>query len=1028
MMTCLSEFRAVRPAFLAAIAALFVLCGNAGAASSAHFTGTNSYASTPDASTFDFPGSFTIDLWFQSAAAHTGTLVAKFRQASGTPTDDSYHIYVRDDDTLQARIQTTAQLVDLKAGGTIHDGQWHHAALVFDDTSTLAELYLDGVLKSSQTILGNLRDTAERVTLGSVFSGSGSPVPTSFFNGQIDELRFWNVARHGEQAWCLKNVTLLYNTPGLVSYYRFDEGSGASTADEVAPYEAFALYSGATFSTAEPPLRSRLSGGGQCRCGEVSGVFNGSAPDLTLVGDTITVLAGDSLVLLSHTMTVDSTVTVVRVLGGFRAAGVVNDSTWIRGQSGASSDGVIEILNAASTSLNYTRVSGFASSPLHFYGAAEITHLLYAANGGALTCDSNVTISDSRFAANSGLAIRVDSGNVTIQRSEFLANGGAICAGFGNMELDSVTFADNAAADRGGAVSVALSFDTRADIAHCTFTGNSASVGGAIAVIGALTAGGGDSLVIRDCDFTRNSADSGGAIQARSVNARMERCVFDSNTADIGGGISLQTDSARLCRLRGDSLEFTFNQGGEGSAVWLKGLAGAPVELRLTASTFTNNMRSDGPGASVSGSKIRAISGGPVIERCVFYDNQNMGGAAAAIDLTDAYDSTPVELRNLTVVLNTSDSAAVRVRIPAILRNCIVIENGGTREILGSNPTVAYCLTSDSEYHGAGGSFYADPLFMDFWGRDFHLTAGSPAINRGDPNAALNDPDGTRSDVGRFAADAFPPVWQSIADVPHDNGRQLMLQWLPSAGDDNRNGISSYLIYRVVNLSRLDENFELLATVPAAQLEGYGQIASTLTDSAAQGVPYYRYFIRAQSANPLAFWDTPFDSGYSVDNLAPGTPLLAAEQAVGGIALSWTAAPDSDVAWYYIYRDDALFDPDTVTEVFTSTTDTLLFDSVQSGAWYYTVRAVDRNGNLSVPSNMVMVNVDLMPPPAGLTIFPLGEWFVLRWQPVPGATNYNVFRSYDLYGSIELLGTVTDTYFLTPLQSSRGFFWVTAEQ
>ena len=119
----------------------------------------------------------------------------------------------------------------------------------------------------------------------------------------------------------------------------------------------------------------------------------------------------------------------------------------------------------------------------------------------------------------------------------------------------------------------------------------------------------------------------------------------------------------------------------------------------------------------------------------------------------------------------------------------------------------------------------------------------------------------------------------------------------------------------MVNLSRLDENFELLATVPAAQLEGYGQIVSTLADSNAQGVPYYRYFIRAQSVNPLAFWDTPFDSGYSVDNLAPGTPLLTGEGMADGVALSWTAAPDSDLAFYYVYRDDAPFDPDTATDV-----------------------------------------------------------------------------------------------------------------
>ena len=369
-----------------------------------------------------------------------------------------------------------------------------------------------------------------------------------------------------------------------------------------------------------------------------------------------------------------------------------------------------------------------------------ITHCLFALNdGGAFVSNANATISDSRFISNGDIAVRMDSGNVTIHRSEFISNGGGLYSGNGNIEFDSVTFTDNTALDHGGAVSVILTTDTRAEITHCDFTGNTALSGGAVYAAGNLTASGsGDSLIIRDCTFRQNSADSGGAIRARNVNAYFKHCDWDSNTADIGGGIALQADSAKLCRLRGDSLNFAFNQGGEGSALWLRGLAEAPVEVRMTGSAFANNVRSDLPGACLSGRKIRGISGfGPILERCVFYDNENTGGGASAIDLTDAFDATPVELRNLTVVLNTSDSAAVRVRVPAILRNCIVIENGGLREILGNNPMVAYCLTSDTEYHGAGGSFYADPLFADFWGRDFQLTAGSPAINRGDPNALI---------------------------------------------------------------------------------------------------------------------------------------------------------------------------------------------------------------------------------------------------------------------------------------------------
>jgi|GEM_PF-4673252 len=1008
-----------------------LFCTEVKASSSVQFPGGGSYASTTDAAVFDFAGSFTIELLFQSSVAHTGTLVSKFRQSSGTPNDDSYHIFVRDDDTLQARIQTTQQLVDLKGDGTVHDGQWHHVALVFDDAADRIELYFDGTMTASQTLSGNLRDTSEPLTLGTVLSGSGAPVPTSFFIGRMDELRFWNTARRGKQAWCLKDVTVLDNTPGLVSYYRFDEGSGSTTADRIAPYENFNMFSGAAFSSTEPPLQSRLSGSGQCKCGDVSGVWNGSTIPVTLVGDTVTILAGDSVILYSHTLTVDSSVDVVQVSGTFRAQGTVADSSRILGQGSTGATVVLSFTNPTTTSLSYTRVSGFASRPLHFSNPANLNHCLLAENGGSIESGAVLTIADSRFTGNDEAAIRLDSGSVDISRKEFINNAGAIQAVQTDLDLDSCTFSGNNNSGSGGALYLELNNASRAEITRSTFTGNHAESGGAVFATGELTSSGsGDSLIIRDCSFRLNTADSAAALYVRDINLVLRNTNLDSNTADIGGGLIASASTSHVCRVRGDSLEFSENVGGGGSAVLLEGIAGvAPVEAKIIHSTFSGNTRAPSTaGAAVCARAIKQISGAePFLERCVFYDNENSGGASGAVAIETAYDGQWLELRNLTVVLNQADSTALLLRAPTIVRHCIVIENGGIKEILGNSPAVAYCLTSDTEYHGAGGSFYADPAFADFWNRDFHLSAGSPAINRGDPNPLYHDPDGTRADIGAYLAESFSPVWQSVLDVPHDNGRQLMLQWLPSAGDDNRHGIASYAIYRVVNL-RLDENYELMATIPAAELPGYGQIVSTLADSNQTGMPYYSYFIRAQSVNPLAFWDTPLDSGYSVDNLSPQTPALVGEEIPAGVALSWTAAPDSDLAYYAIYRADSIFDPDTAIVIYATATDTVLTDSISSGTFSYAVRAVDHNGNFSDASNLVTVDVNAIRPPTGLTIYPLGEYIMLRWQASAGAARYNVYRSGNLFAPDEWLGNTTDTYFLAPVSAIRSFYWVTAER
>ncbi len=86
-------------------------------------------------------------------------------------------------------------------------------------------------------------------------------------------------------------------------------------------------------------------------------------------------------------------------------------------------------------------------------------------------------------------------------------------------------------------------------------------------------------------------------------------------------------------------------------------------------------------------------------------------------------------------------------------------------------------LDGDPQFDWGDGNIDSDPLFADPDNGDFHLTADSPCIDAGDPEAPL-DPDGTRADMGAFYFHQrdieveprelhFPPVpWGELDSLP----------------------------------------------------------------------------------------------------------------------------------------------------------------------------------------------------------------------------------------------------------------------
>lgn len=132
-------------------------------------------------------------------------------------------------------IMTNAGQLDFGSTSTVNDGEWHHVAAVYDNGT--ASVYIDGVL-DNQTTQGATFGTGI-TRFGFISAGSeattfnGTNTPFNPFNGDIDELRIWNVARSAAQIQASMASCMQGTETGLQVCIPMDEGSGFGVASDI---------------------------------------------------------------------------------------------------------------------------------------------------------------------------------------------------------------------------------------------------------------------------------------------------------------------------------------------------------------------------------------------------------------------------------------------------------------------------------------------------------------------------------------------------------------------------------------------------------------------------------------------------------------------------------------------------------------------------------------------------------------------------------------------------------------------------
>ena len=219
--------------------------------------------------------------------------------------------------------------------------------------------------------------------------------------------------------------------------------------------------------------------------------------------------------------------------------------------------------------------------------------------------------------------------------------------------------------------------------------------------------------------------------------------------------------------------------------------------------------------------------------------------------------------------------------------------------------------------------------------------------------------------------------------------------------------------------------WEVLNWVAAQQIDEYLVAAPTLADSTAQdGINWSVFVTTAHTTTPSIWFASQPDSGYSVDNIAPGIPGgFTVDHDPDGIShLGWEESEDSDFQFFRVYRgvtQNYEIAPNLIVHETVSTS----WTDIEGGiGFYYKLTALDYAGNESEPASPDEVT-DLEDAPAATFVLyqnspnPFNPTTSIQFEvPITSTLSVSV---YDLAGRI--VAKLVDEIEYSPGQHS--VFW-----
>ena len=193
-----------------------------GAGFTVNFDGTSDYVVVPDNISLDLGASATIEAWIKPLSAGTQRIVFKLDGSNG------YEFFLSSSGSsfprkVSFRINDGARINSTTLYPT--NGTWIHVAATYN--GTYMNLFINGIQEGGNVSSANIGTT----NTSDLIIGR-DPQGMYYFNGAIDEVRIWNVARSINDIRTNMCRKLSGSENGLVGYWRFDETNSNIMSDK----------------------------------------------------------------------------------------------------------------------------------------------------------------------------------------------------------------------------------------------------------------------------------------------------------------------------------------------------------------------------------------------------------------------------------------------------------------------------------------------------------------------------------------------------------------------------------------------------------------------------------------------------------------------------------------------------------------------------------------------------------------------------------------------------------------------------